>query len=106
MVFPIGSKIKSMHLSFTGLADPYVKGQMGPYRFKTNIQKKTLTPKWQEEFKIPIRTWEPPNVLELEIRDKDLILDDTLGFVTLYFLHYILNVWQIFVFVILDSIHI
>ncbi|CAN6453046.1 unnamed protein product [Victoria cruziana] len=62
-----------------GLADPYVKGQMGPYRFKTNIQKKTLTPKWQEEFKIPIRTWEPPNVLELEIRDKDLILDDTLG---------------------------
>ncbi|XP_031499978.1 C2 domain-containing protein At1g53590-like isoform X3 [Nymphaea colorata] len=62
-----------------GLADPYVKGHMGPYRFKTKIQRKTLAPKWQEEFKIPICTWESPNVLELEIRDKDLFLDDTLG---------------------------
>ncbi|KAF3793130.1 C2 domain-containing protein [Nymphaea thermarum] len=62
-----------------GLADPYVKGHMGQYRFKTKIQRKTLAPKWQEEFKIPICTWESPNVLELEIRDKDLFLDDTLG---------------------------
>ncbi|RVW84869.1 C2 domain-containing protein [Vitis vinifera] len=36
-----------------GLADPYVKGKLGPYRFTTKIQKKTLTPKWNEEFKIP-----------------------------------------------------
>ncbi|PON46283.1 C2 domain containing protein [Parasponia andersonii] len=62
-----------------GLADPYVKGQMGNYRFKTKIQKKTLTPKWQEEFKIPIVTWELPNTLAVEVRDKDHFVDDVLG---------------------------
>ncbi|KAF9588740.1 hypothetical protein IFM89_015177 [Coptis chinensis] len=62
-----------------GLADPYVKGQLGPYRFRSKTQKKTLTPKWQEEFKIPICTWDSPNVLVLEVRDKDHFYDDTLG---------------------------
>ncbi|KAL5564702.1 hypothetical protein UlMin_027866 [Ulmus minor] len=62
-----------------GLADPFVKGQFGPYRFKTKIKRKTLNPKWHEEFKIPIITWEAPNILALEIRDKDRFVDDTLG---------------------------
>ncbi|KAM7498544.1 hypothetical protein LguiA_022958 [Lonicera macranthoides] len=62
-----------------GLADPYVKGQIGPYRFRTMTQKKTLSPKWHEEFKIPICTWESPNVLTIEVRDKDHFVDDTLG---------------------------
>ncbi|KAK2997747.1 hypothetical protein RJ639_026304 [Escallonia herrerae] len=62
-----------------GFADPYVKGQLGPYRFRTKTQKKTLSPKWQEEFKIPITTWESPNVLAIEARDKDRFVDDTLG---------------------------
>lgn len=62
-----------------GLADPYVKGHVGPYRFRTKIQKKTLSPKWLEEFKIPITSWEAPNVLVLELRDKDHIFDDMLG---------------------------
>ncbi|XP_042478481.1 C2 domain-containing protein At1g53590-like [Macadamia integrifolia] len=62
-----------------GLADPYVKGQLGPYRFQTKIQKKTLTPIWQEEFKISICSWESPNILNLEVRDKDHFIDDTLG---------------------------
>ncbi|XP_058101109.1 C2 domain-containing protein At1g53590-like isoform X2 [Magnolia sinica] len=62
-----------------GFADPYVKGQLGPYRFRTKTQKKTLSPKWQEEFKIPICTWESPNVLLLEVHDKDHFVDDTLG---------------------------
>ncbi|KAK0601339.1 hypothetical protein LWI29_023290 [Acer saccharum] len=62
-----------------GLADPYVKGQLGPYRFRTKTHKKTLTPKWHEEFKIPICTWESPNVLSIEVRDKDHFVDDTLG---------------------------
>ncbi|KAJ0798054.1 putative C2 domain-containing protein [Helianthus annuus] len=44
-----------------GLADPYVKGQLGAYRFRTKTQRKTLSPKWQEEFKIPITTWEIGN---------------------------------------------
>jgi hypothetical protein len=62
-----------------GLADPYVKGQIGPYRFKTKVQKKTLSPKWHEEFKIPICTWDSPNILAIEVRDKDHFVDDTLG---------------------------
>ncbi|GKV04177.1 hypothetical protein SLEP1_g16372 [Rubroshorea leprosula] len=62
-----------------GLADPYVKGQLGPYRFRTGTQKKTLAPKWNEEFKIPICTWDSPNVLAIEVCDKDRFVDDTLG---------------------------
>ncbi|XP_039839661.1 C2 domain-containing protein At1g53590-like isoform X4 [Panicum virgatum] len=62
-----------------GLADPYVKGHLGPYRFQTKIHKKTLNPKWLEEFKIPITSWEALNHLSLQVRDKDPIFDDTLG---------------------------
>ncbi|KAM1311404.1 hypothetical protein ACFX2I_007898 [Malus domestica] len=62
-----------------GFADPYVKGRLGVYQFKTKIQKKTLTPKWHEEFKIPIITWDSPNVLAIEVNDKDIFVDDTLG---------------------------
>ncbi|KAK8579325.1 hypothetical protein V6N12_069651 [Hibiscus sabdariffa] len=62
-----------------GLADPYVKGQVGSYRFKTKTHKKTLSPKWREEFMIPIFSWETPNVLTLEVLDKDHFVDDTLG---------------------------
>lgn len=61
-----------------------MKGQMGVYRFRTKIQKKTLTPKWHEEFKIPIITWESSNTLVIAVRDKDHFYDDTLGFVPLY----------------------
>ncbi|KAL3821333.1 hypothetical protein ACJIZ3_007238 [Penstemon smallii] len=62
-----------------GLADPYVKGQLGPYRFRTKTKKKTLTPKWLEEFKIPICTWEPQNMLVIQVRDKDHLFDDMMG---------------------------
>ncbi|XVF18402.1 hypothetical protein REPUB_Repub11eG0018500 [Reevesia pubescens] len=62
-----------------GLADPYVKGQLGPYRFRTKTHKKTLSPKWHEEFMIPVCTWETPNVLNIEVLDKDHLFDDTLG---------------------------
>ncbi|XP_068665067.1 C2 domain-containing protein At1g53590-like isoform X2 [Aristolochia californica] len=72
-----GADMKPSDLN--GLADPYVKGQLGPYIFRTKIHKKTLAPKWQEEFKIPICTWESPNVLHLEARDKDHFVDDILG---------------------------
>ncbi|XP_076906414.1 C2 domain-containing protein At1g53590-like [Bidens hawaiensis] len=62
-----------------GLADPYIKGQLGTHRFKTKTQKKTLSPKWYEEFKIPIVSWDAPNLLEIGVRDKDHLYDDTLG---------------------------
>ncbi|KAK9049322.1 hypothetical protein SSX86_031712 [Deinandra increscens subsp. villosa] len=62
-----------------GLADPYVKGQLGAYRFRTKTLKKTLSPKWQEEFKIPITAWESPNLLIIQVRNKDHFVDDILG---------------------------
>ncbi|KAG6483372.1 C2 domain-containing protein At1g53590-like [Zingiber officinale] len=62
-----------------GFSDPYVKGQLGPYRFRTKTQRKTLSPNWLEEFKIPISSWESPNLLTLQVRDKDTIFDDMLG---------------------------
>lgn len=66
-------------LDVSGLADPYVKGQLGAYRFKTKILRKTLAPKWQEEFKIPILTWDSSNILNIEVQDKDRFSDDSLG---------------------------
>ncbi|KAI3789512.1 hypothetical protein L2E82_02311 [Cichorium intybus] len=72
-----GSDMKPSDMN--GLADPYIKGQVGAYRFRTKTQKKTLSPKWFEEFKIPITSWDLPNVLEIEVRDKDHFIDDTLG---------------------------
>ncbi|PWA71550.1 calcium-dependent lipid-binding (CaLB domain) family protein [Artemisia annua] len=71
------SDMKSSDMN--GLADPYVKGQLGAYRFRTKTQKKTLSPKWQEEFKIPITAWESPNLLIMQVRDKDHFVDDVLG---------------------------
>ncbi|PNT70238.1 hypothetical protein BRADI_2g08500v3 [Brachypodium distachyon] len=62
-----------------GLSDPYVKGRFGPFKFQTQIQRKTLSPKWFEEFKIPITSWEASNELVIEVRDKDHMFDDSLG---------------------------
>ncbi|XP_038984951.1 C2 domain-containing protein At1g53590-like isoform X2 [Phoenix dactylifera] len=72
-----GADMKPSDLN--GLSDPYVKGQLGPYRFQTKIQRKTLAPKWHEEFRVPISSWEAPNLLALQVRDKDHIFDDVLG---------------------------
>ncbi|MFS7976127.1 putative C2 domain-containing protein [Helianthus anomalus] len=62
-----------------GLADPYVEVHLGAYRFRTKTQRKTLSPKWQEEFKIPITTWESPNLLIIQVLNKDHFIDDILG---------------------------
>ncbi|KAL8223713.1 hypothetical protein R6Q57_019188 [Mikania cordata] len=72
-----GSDMKPSDMN--GLADPYVKGQLGSYRFRTKTKKKTLSPKWYEEFKIPITSWDSPNLLKIKVHDKDHIFDDTLG---------------------------
>lgn len=63
-----------------GLSDPYVKGLLGQYRFRTQVQRKTLTPKWLEEFKLPICSWDGQNDLAIEVLDKDRFsVDDVLG---------------------------
>lgn len=69
----------SPQVGLSGLADPYVKGKLGPFRFRTKTKKKTLAPKWLEEFKIPIRSWDLRNILHFEVRDKDHVFDDMMG---------------------------
>ncbi|KAI4321782.1 hypothetical protein MLD38_035125 [Melastoma candidum] len=62
-----------------GSADPYVKGALGSYKFKSRVRKKTLSPKWGEVFCIPVCSWESPTLLSLQVHDKDCYLDDFLG---------------------------
>lgn len=80
---------------FSGLADPYVKGKLGPYKFRTRTQKKTLSPKWHEEFKIPIFTWESDNILAIEVLDKDHVFDDTMGYALFRLYHLIISMIQL-----------
>lgn len=82
MYYLVLRSMMGMGYNFSGLADPYVKGQLGSYRFKTKTHKKTLFPKWHEEFMIPISSWNSPVVLVIEVCDKDHFVDDTLGFVS------------------------
>lgn len=63
-----------------GLADPFIRGAFSGFRFTTKIQKKTLKPKWQQEFKIPIASWDLSTLLLLHVIDKDKIRDDHLGY--------------------------
>ncbi|KAI3921854.1 hypothetical protein MKX01_005543 [Papaver californicum] len=62
-----------------GLSDPYVNGHCGSFKFQTKVQKKTLTPKWLEDFKIPIFSWESSNLIYMDVRDKDHFGYDPLG---------------------------
>lgn len=76
-----------------------MKGRLGPYRFRTKTKKKTLTPKWREEFKIPICTWDSQNLLHLEVHDKDHIFDDKLGYVLLLNLNLCILSVYLYVFI-------
>ncbi|CAM6013078.1 unnamed protein product [Sphagnum balticum] len=65
---------------FNGLSDPFVKGTLSCKKFSTKIIWKTLNPKWDEKFELPIASWELPNLLLLHIFDKDRFHNDDLGF--------------------------
>lgn len=69
----------NLYIPFPGLADPFVKVSCGNKKFRTKIEKTTLSPKWNEKFDIPIFNWETLPPLLLHLYDKDTILDDKLG---------------------------
>lgn len=82
-------------LHHAGYSDPFVKGELAAKRFVTKVKWKTLSPKWNESFKLPVANWDLPNVLLLRVLDKDRFHDDELGSVT----HLVLNLAEAMYFV-------
>jgi len=60
----------------SGTSDPYVvlKSSFNTQKFKTKVMKKTLTPKWEQEFKF--FTSKPEGSIHVQMFDKDLISKD------------------------------
>lgn len=52
---------------------------MEEFRFKTETCRRTLAPKWHEEFRLPILSWDLPNKLALEVADDGRLTKETLG---------------------------
>eukprot|EP00850_Spirogloea_muscicola_P003844 SM000016S01832 [mRNA] locus=s16:104651:108872:+ [translate_table: standard] len=70
-----------------GFSDPFVKGALGGARFKSAVKYKTLNPKWYEEFRVPLATWDLPNLLILRVRDKDPVHFEELGYCVIDLAH-------------------
>ncbi|CAI5512583.1 unnamed protein product [Closterium sp. Naga37s-1] len=66
-----------------GTSDPYLKGSLGSSKFSTKIIFKTLCPRWNEKFSLPVKEWPPagsPFLLKLNIFDRDMLTQhDPLG---------------------------
>ncbi|ORX90809.1 C2 calcium-dependent membrane targeting, partial [Basidiobolus meristosporus CBS 931.73] len=61
-----------------GLSDPYVRVRSGRKAlYKTKAIKKTLEPKWNETFTIPLNG--TPMKLNFSVRDRNLLQDAYLG---------------------------
>ncbi|KAJ1914688.1 Tricalbin-2 [Tieghemiomyces parasiticus] len=59
-----------------GLSDPYVRAKMnGRSLFKTKVQKKTLNPTWDEEFKVSLSGTDE-DVINLTVRDHNTFSGD------------------------------
>jgi Ca2+-dependent lipid-binding protein len=66
--------------SCTGSSDPYVKGRIGMVKFRTSIIRRTLNPIWNEEFLVPIVSWNDQTFLNINVKDHDTMSgDDDLG---------------------------
>eukprot|EP00850_Spirogloea_muscicola_P014305 SM000101S09303 [mRNA] locus=s101:493723:497900:- [translate_table: standard] len=70
-----------------GFSDPFVKGALGGARFKSAVKYKTLNPKWYEDFRVPVATWDLPNLLILRVRDKDPVHFEELGYCVIDLAH-------------------
>ncbi|AES64583.2 putative C2 domain, GRAM domain-containing protein [Medicago truncatula] len=73
--------IEAMNLPPTdpnGLSDPYVRLQLGKQRFRTKVIKKSLNPKWDEEFSFKVDDLKEELVVSVMDEDKFLI-DDFVG---------------------------
>ncbi|WOL06071.1 FT-interacting protein 1-like [Canna indica] len=68
-------------MDITGSLDPYVEVSHGNFTGKTKHFEKTKDPEWNEVFAIPRDRLQSGN-LHVDVKDKDLVLDDFVGRVT------------------------
>ncbi|RDX72852.1 C2 and GRAM domain-containing protein, partial [Mucuna pruriens] len=61
-----------------GLSDPYVRLQLGKHRFRTKVIKKSLNPKWNEEFSFKVDDLNEELVISVMDEDK-FFNDDFVG---------------------------
>ncbi|XP_077237557.1 C2 and GRAM domain-containing protein At1g03370-like [Tasmannia lanceolata] len=61
-------------MDFNGSSDPYVKIQLGKYRFRTKVVKKCLNPLWDEEF--CFRVEDLKEELTISVFDEDKYFND------------------------------
>ncbi|KAI5064200.1 hypothetical protein GOP47_0020870 [Adiantum capillus-veneris] len=70
-----------MAKDFSGFSDPYVIVTHGNQKFKTQTRKQTLNPTWHECFQLKLTSEASWNEkVLLRCRDRDLFIDDELGF--------------------------
>ncbi|XP_074583012.1 FT-interacting protein 7-like [Curcuma longa] len=67
-------------MDITGSLDPYVELRVGNYKGKTRHFDKNQNPEWNEVFAFP-RERVQSSVIEVMVKDKDLIKDDFVGIV-------------------------
>ncbi|KAG6466565.1 FT-interacting protein 3-like [Zingiber officinale] len=67
-------------MDVTGSLDPYVEVRVGNYKGKTKHFEKNQNPEWNEVFAIS-RDRVQSSVIEVVVKDKDLIKDDSVGIV-------------------------
>ena len=67
-------------LDHSGTSDPFAKLSCFDQHFQTEVVKKTLTPKWNEEFEFSVVDFSPTANLYVEVFDQDRIVhDDPMG---------------------------
>lgn len=64
----------------TGSLNPFVEVRLGNYRGITSHFEKSQNPEWNEVFAFPKETMQS-SVLEVVVKDKDVVKDDYVGFV-------------------------
>ncbi|KAF8700807.1 hypothetical protein HU200_034167 [Digitaria exilis] len=70
------------NMDLTGSLDPYVEVHLGNYKMKTKYFEKNQRPEWDEVFAFPREVMQS-TMLEVVVKDKDVIRDDYVGRVSL-----------------------
>ncbi|XP_078148516.1 FT-interacting protein 3-like isoform X2 [Carex rostrata] len=68
------------NMDLTGSLDPYAEIRLGNYRMRTRTFNKNSRPEWDEVFAFPKETVQA-SMVEVFVKDKDLLVDDFVGLV-------------------------